>query len=122
MKKKIDLALSLIEKDGEVILKITSNGKCVLSFQNDDAPAVKVIGFKQPTLTKEQLLEFAQREAYDYDNGPCEVLEHYVHCREKEIYNHVLELRKIMRKLVKAVTSANAATAVAHGLLHRPNK
>jgi hypothetical protein len=116
MKRKVDLALLLTEKDQEVALKVISGGKSILKFENGEAPAVRVIGFSQPALTREQLLEFAHHEAYGNDNGAVGVLEHYIHSRERDMFNHLLELRKIMRKLVKAVESANAAGAVARDL------
>lgn len=116
MKRKIDLTLSLTEKDGEAILKITKNGKSILRFQNDDAPPVRIIGFNKPALTREELLEFAEREACDYEHGPIGALEHYIYDRERSMYSHLLELRKIMRKLVKVVEAANAASSLAQEL------
>ena len=112
MKHHINLSLLLVEQDRKVLLKIADSGKSIINFQIDEAPDVRIIGFKNPLLTREQLIEFSKREADDYENGELGVLQHFVFCREKDIYNHVQELRKIMRKIAKAVGSADAATAI----------
>lgn len=114
--KKTNLALFLTEKDGFVALKVTNEGKSILDFRNDLAPTVCVRGYKQPILTREQLIEIAQREAYSHHDGALGILRQYSQFREMDIYKYTLELRKIMRKIVKAASSANAAKLAANEL------
>ncbi len=107
--EKIDFFMSVSESNNEVELRLVRSGKSILKFINEKPPAVKVMGFKQPRLSEESLLEFGLREANDYPDGQYGALKHYINCRDKEVYEHTLELRKIMRKLIMATESANVA-------------
>jgi hypothetical protein len=112
MTKKIDLRLSITETESIVELNLISANKKLINFINEALPSVKVPYFKQPRISREQLVEVSEREAADYSDGQQGVLNHYIYCREKETYQYVLELRKTMRKLVMATESANIAKSV----------
>ena len=95
-----DLPLSLSESNKLVEVRIEHEGKSLLHFSNETPPAVKVIGYRKPSLTKDQLLEFAAREADFFDSSQSKALRKLASSQDMQIYNHVRELRKIMQKML----------------------
>jgi hypothetical protein len=118
---KNEFFLSIRETDDIVELNLSNADKKILNFINNNPPKVKVPYFKQPRISKEQLFEFSKREAEDFPDGQQGALKSYIFCREKEIYQHVLELRKITKKLIMAAESTKEAKSVLKQLVSECN-
>lgn len=110
-KRKIDLKVSFVETTAEVDLRVELDGKPIAHFNDDEPPAVRVNGFYQPSLSKEQLIEVANREAYGFPEGAVGVLRKIMHDREKDLREHAVHLRKLSRKIVMSSRSCHAARA-----------
>lgn len=103
--------MSFVETTAEVDLRVELDGEPIAHSTNDEPPAIQVNGFYKPFLSKEQLIELANREAYGFPEGAVGLLRKIVYDHEKDLYAHAVELRKLSRKIVMSSRSDQAARA-----------
>lgn len=100
-----------VETTAEADLRVELDGKPIAHFNDGEPPAVRVNGFYHPSLSKDQLIEVANREAYGFPEGAVGVVRKIMHDREKDLCQHAVHPKNLSRKIVMSSRSGHAERA-----------
>lgn len=108
MNKKSELRFSLADSKNLVKAEVIEEGKVIFSFENEDPPSVRV---RSPLPNKDEIIESALYWVENDRNFPTleSWIGYYSHCREKDIFNEIQEIRKSLKRIKRKTESIKIA-------------
>jgi len=108
MSKSSELRLNFSDSKDFVKAEIIEDDKVIFSFENEEPPSVRV---RSPLPNKDEIIESA---LYWVEKDPNfstleSWLDFYSHCREKEIFDEIQDIRKSLKRIKRKAESIKIA-------------